>query len=89
MSAAQITVVEMMPSLKLRAEAHALELLVSIQRLIAEWDNIEGSMDGVPLLSEPSCQDCTMGCTPVTFDKGPCAYHQALRLVRKIKREAV
>lgn len=33
---------------------------------------------------EPSCQECTQGCTPYRLEKGPCAYHEAKAAVDRV-----
>ncbi len=42
-------------------------------------DNTEGRYPG----PEPSCNECTGGCTPIQYDKGLCALHQAKKLLRQ------
>ena len=34
-------------------------------------------------IAEPSCNLCTSGSTPASFDKGPCAYHRAITALKQ------
>ncbi len=42
-------------------------------------DNTEGRYPG----PEPSCNECTGGCTPIDRDKGLCPVHAAKKLLRQ------
>ena len=55
-------------------------MLAALKSLIADEDNREErSLD-------PFCQDCTEGCTPNHLVKGPCAYHQAVAVIRAAEK---
>jgi hypothetical protein len=36
-------------------------------------------------IAEPSCNECTMGCTPIDQDKGLCAYHTAKAIINRME----
>ena len=36
-------------------------------------------------IAEPSCNECTMGCTPIDQDNGLCAYHTARSIIFRLE----
>ncbi len=67
----------------IKAKDERIQLLESaLARLVTlvedTNDNTEGRWPG----PEPSCNECTGGCTPIQYDKGLCALHQARKLLK-------
>ena len=62
----------------LRADIAVLkEVLRAAVNDIAEYNG--DGRDG--RFIRPTCNECTEGCTPARFDKGPCWYHHAIKLI--------
>lgn len=62
--------------------AHQLERELTaaksiLERLLTNYDEENGVIHCQP---EPSCNECTSGCTPLNHDKGLCAFHAAKQL---------
>ena len=63
-----------------RIHTNCTALFEALERLIAEWDDEEAG-------ASPTCPDCALVPGPYAPDAKPCAYHQAVRLLVKIRGE--
>jgi hypothetical protein len=59
----------------IQAEADATKLREMIRFLLNELENRDGHSPSIA-----SCPECTSGTVPDSQNKGPCLYHQALKL---------
>ena len=59
-------------------DATANDLLSLLRSAVAECEHLN-------IAPDPSCQQCTDGCTPANFDKGPCWYHRARALLSRVR----
>lgn len=65
----------------------APEAVAALRRLVAQVENTLSDSEGCWPAKDSGCQWCTEGNTPARFDRGPCAYHEAKRLLAAIDKE--
>lgn len=59
------------------------EQAAALTDLLDTYDPESGTLDAS---SQPSCPACTMGATPDSANRGPCAYHRAARAIAPRQR---
>jgi hypothetical protein len=52
----------------------------TLKKLLANHDEETGTIDVSP---QASCLECTLGTTPVQFDKGLCVFHEAQHIIKQ------
>lgn len=61
------------------AQLHELE--TALNRMVLAHENLRDDTDGQYPRPDAGCIECTQGVTPDKFNTGPCAYHNARRLL--------
>lgn len=70
-----------------REELEALR--ASHKRLLEVAQDFQKVIDDDPeryTIAEPTCNRCTHGNTPITYDNGPCAYHRLSDALAEAKK---
>lgn len=55
--------------------AAVADLIAGAQKFRREFDAEVANNEGENGLTDPGCNHCTSGCTPIQFDTGLCGYH--------------
>lgn len=61
------------------AQLHELE--TALNRMVLAHENLRSDTEGKYPPMDAGCIECTQGATPDKFNTGPCAYHNARRLL--------
>ena len=54
----------------------SLNMIIAIRAMIEQMDESQSDSEGHYPALDAGCNDCTMGCTPMSADTGPCGYHR-------------
>lgn len=60
------------------------ELETALNRLVLTYENTLSESDGRFPLKDSGCPDCTSGTVPDRLNTGPCAFHNAKRLLGQL-----
>lgn len=60
------------------------ELETALNRMIHAHENLASSTDGEYPPLDYGCIECSSGCVPDKYNNGPCAYHNAKKLLGQL-----